>query len=463
LALSRSFELRENRFPISNEDGVKGISYLASQLANRPNIIYSRAYQSRGQSTQDTVRAVLNRLGGDSSALFIPPMDESSLSAVLMELLKTKGNLYPVLRKHRLQVIRPVTFKGDDILLAGGSYSTTTLCVKHDKFVVQKKIKITKDLSNIDVDLRLRNERAWLGALPDVAARLFPPVTRWIETDTEFGYEMEFIPWSTAGELVFQECINGEQLFKLLHQIYSLLATNLYSRPSIRMDTSSSDETYLDRIERRAQTILKSDYPQDGILRTLFTAQHVIVNGIQCPSLFDLLQRLRSDKNWSAIIRPQDNRLCHGDLVLENVLVGGSNDEFRLVDPNPANNSVIFDIAKTLLSLWVGYEFLYYDLFAVQECIVKTGGQELYFTCTLERPECQHEYAVAAERFIEFVEKELLPSLGLHIANVRSTLGVICGLLALAIPMFHLLHHERESRALTLACLGLRQAAMSLR
>lgn len=462
MALSRSFELRKSRPPICSEAAFQGIPHLASYLADRPNLISHRVYRSIGHTTLDTVRAVLNRLGRNSSALFVPPMDALTISAALQELLKTGGNLYHVLRKYGLKVIRPVVFTGDDILLAGGSFSATTLCTIHDRFVVQKKVKNPLGLPNVDVDLRLHNERAWLATLPDSAARLFPPVSRWIETDTEFGYEMEFIPWHTAGELVFQECLDGEQLFKLLRQIYGSLLTNLYSRPPIRTVTSRHDESYLDRIERRAQTILESGYPQDGILRALFTARRIIVNGIQCPSPFGLVQRLRSDQNWAAIIRPRDDRLCHGDLVLENILVGGSDHDFRLVDPNPANSSVMFDIAKTLLSLWIGYEFLYYDLFAIQECVIENGGQELRVTCTLERPECQHEYAVAAEYFVEFVNKELLPSLGLHTADVRSHLGILCGLLALAIPMFHLLHHQHESRALAFACLGLRQATMAL-
>ncbi len=52
--------------------------------------------------------------------------------------------------------------------------------------------------------------------------------------------------------------------------------------------------------------------------------------------------------------------------------------------------------------------------------------------------------------------------LGLDGEQFESQLRMAAALHSLAIPMFHLLHHKSETRALAFTCLGLYHAALAL-
>jgi hypothetical protein len=462
VALDRSFLLL-NVLPSSRPKiDRRTLQRLASMLANRPILLGDDRCLSDPTCKSELIHALLERVGGNKTALFIAPMNAEDLSRAFEELLIAHGNLYPLLQRRGFFAISPMVIIDDGVLLSGGSYSSVLLRVRGDKASIYKMIKNPHKERNIDADMRLLHEGIWLNLLPKSAARLFPQLKRLIDNGDEFGYEAEFVPSCSAAELIFQNCIDSDQLFAVLSEVYLALLTSMYCFPSVKLDDLSNEEDYLKRIDRRTRAILQSIYPHNGILRTLYNARRIIVNGVQCPSLFALLEHLRYNREWQPIVAPFGDQLCHGDLILEDILCRSDNlKKFWLVDPNPANHSALFDVAKTLLSLWIGYEFVYYDLFSIDECKVY-GNEEICVTITFDRLDCQIKYAQTARLFLDFVKRRLSEYLGLDNERLESQLRMAAALHSLAIPMFHLLHHKRESRAVAFTCLGLYHASLAL-
>ena len=167
---------------------------------------------------------------------------------------------------------------------------------------------------------------------------------------------------------------------------------------------------------------------------------------MRCVSQSKLLGELRNNRAWKTVTNPAQDRLCHGDLVLEDILVDWKDPKkFKLLDPNPINQSIYFDLGKTLLSLWVGYEFIYYDLFSINEFLIESDGG-IRIRIGLGRPDCQKIYEEAANMFMKFVQEQLIGLLGIQSEELESRLRMTAALQALAIPMFHLLHHKREMK-----------------
>jgi len=252
----------------------------------------------------ELIHFLLQRIGGRESALFIAPMNAYDLSRAFEDVLTTHGNLYPLLQQRGFRAISPAVIVNDGVLLSGGSYSSVLLRVREGKANIYKRIEKPLKEENVDTDMRLLHERAWLKALPESAARLFPQLKCFLDDEKAFGYETEFIPACSAAELVFQGCMNGKQLFAVLREVYLALCRHMYCLPSIKLVNLPDETGYLERIERRTQAILKSCYPPDGILRTLYNAQQIRVNGVQCPSLPALLDHLRFNREWRSVVAP---------------------------------------------------------------------------------------------------------------------------------------------------------------
>lgn len=460
MALDKTFVLTNQMPTVLDRKSMNLIRNWAHELANRTVIIHRASCSSRSAGHAELLNEFLERLGGDCAALYVPPMNARDVEALLKGVWLWQGNLYEHLHKYGVLSINPTYATPDgQMILSGGSYSTVSLRVDCGAALVCKKIKKVRGDYDIDTHERLRLESRYLQQLPAGASALFPRLKSERDTPYEVEYEMEFVPFPTVGELVFQRCLNGHQLFELLRRVYASVACSMYPHPPLELGCRGREEGYLDRIERRMAVILNCRDAPIGRLRKLFLAEQVTVNGVKCPSISALVKRLRRTRRFERVVNPVQRRLCHGDLILEDILVDPRcNEEFYLLDPNPVSWSPLFDIGKTMLSLWVGYEFLYYDLFCIEKFSEKRDG-EIDVRIVLGRPDCQDQYEDAAELFHEFAEKELADDAGLGASDFRAQLRLTAALHALAIPMFHLLHHKKEARAVAFACLGLYHAS----
>jgi hypothetical protein len=462
MALDRYFQLRKVEYVNKIRISKQALSNLASDLAERPVLLGKGKCLSDPLVKSELIQQLLDLFGDEYPALFIPSMNCNDLANAFEHILGTCGNLYPTLHKLGFLVIHPANIVNNGVLLSGGSYSSVMLRIINNDAFVYKAIKKIHGERNIDACLRLYYEGSWLNSLPKPLSELFPKFRHFINNIEELGYEMDFAPMCSVAELVFQECFDGNQIFLILSEIYSILREYMYCRIPTGFSHPPKNIGYLEIIERRMKIILSSDYPANGILRALCNAKWVEVNGIQCPSPFFLLKRLNSDQKWKYVIEPSSFQCCHGDLILDNILASMKNPkEFRLVDPNPINCCVLFDLAKTMFSLWIGFEFIYYNLFSIDRCIVRSDGN-VEVKITLDRPDCQRKYIQAANLFIDFIKHNFSEYLGSEAISFEDQIRMTSALQSLAIPMFYLLHHKSESQAIAFTCLGLYHASLAL-
>jgi hypothetical protein len=370
------------------------------------------------------------------------------------------GNAYELLQRRGILVISPWRMSAEGVTLAGGSYSSVALDIREGRPVVCKRLTSGRTLQP-DREIRQRGESAWLRQLPDDALALFPPVLKTVEDGPELVTVTGFVPGYTLGELVFQRRVDGATLASNLIDVYEAVRERLWRRPPIELAVQAVKESYPERIARRIETILASTYEADGAVRRLLLADTAIVNGLRCNGVFPLLRVLRRQRRWDAVVHPRGRALCHGDLILEDVIVSEHAPlGFVLVDPNPTNQHPLFDVCKTMMSLWLGYEPIYFDRFTLAERRSGSGTVEL--SVTLDDEDVRCVLATAAELFLNYVECELGDMLRLPSSKWRALLRMGAALNMLAITVFHLLHHGKEERALAFAAAALWHAQVAI-
>lgn len=142
------------------------------------------------------------------------------------------------------------------------------------------------------------------------------------------------------------------------------------------------------------------------------------------------------------------------------ILSGLCKNDIKLIDPNPYNQHCIFDLAKTMLSLWIGYEFVYFDFFEIATELGRDG--QVVVDVVLKERGCMEQYAVAADKFTRYARKRLAKLIGVPQSSFDRVLRLGAALTAMAIPSFHLIRHNQPDRALAFLALGLVNASYAL-
>jgi hypothetical protein len=400
---------------------------------------------------------------GANMAFVVPPPSRKRLTQALADLATSfprDVTVYERLARTGVLVVGPIrTFEGG-ITLAGGSYSTVSLHLENGVPVVRKRLVAHGD-GDPDREGRQRQECAWMQNIPTGVRDLFVPVLG--ASDGSVGLELvtEFVPGYSLAEIVFQHQIDGDGLARALERIYCEIGARVWTRPPIEMNVPIDRGDYLERIQRRLRTIEVSRSGLGGPLRKLLEAERVIVNGHECDGVGRLLERL-STPRWRHAIMPGPARMCHGDLILDDIVIDKRAPAgFRLVDPNPSNQHPMYDVFKTMMSLWLKYEFFYFDRFSISH--LSTNASHVAVEIRIDAPQAEAIYDEAAERFVAFAERELAPQLGFPSNDFRSLVRMGAAINMLAIPVFHLLHHEREPRALAFAAVALHHAERATR
>jgi hypothetical protein len=256
---------------------------------------------------------------------------------------------------------------------------------------------------------RHQNEAEWLSAVNRFSS-WFAAIESVSDENSSFTFISEFFPGYSAAELLLHGNLTGGPLADVLICIYEELRAEFYGRKPITVRWKDIDTTYVEKIRRRKQSLLEYIGGTQPLLRALFTARRIQVNGHDCPSLSTLLNIVDGDALWQPVVRPIARHACHGDLILEDILLdsgivrssgpGGSTGTARpghdpeaqgsirnikLIDPNPYNTGAIYDLAKTMLSLWLGYELVYFDMFDLS-ATVRDRQDEVVINISLKKP-----------------------------------------------------------------------------
>jgi|GEM_PF-5605588 len=424
-----------------------------------PEIENLRPWEEGWTILRPGTAATLDAAGWGKIALLVRPGGSVAKAALeLSEEASGIPNPYEILHRNGILVVGPVRTFGECLQLSGGSYSSVTLRLEDGVPLVHKRLEVGSD-QHPDREGRQLQECMWVSRLPPRVAELFPPMVSTSTTGSAFELVTEFVPGYSLGEMVFQRRIEADRLAELLEHIYTQVSDRIWSLDPIPVQNPGAGETYLQRINRRLAKIENSDLPSGSPLRELLSSCWIEVNGRRCPTVTGLLTMLRQAR-WGPIVRPRARTLCHGDLILEDIVI----DElsplgFCLVDPNPGNTHPVFDVCKTMMSLWLCYEPIYYDRFSI-EALSRDGGTAV--SLQIEDLEVAAAFSAAGDRFAEFAELTLAPWLELSRREFRALLRMGAAINMLAIPMFHLLHHRNERRALAFLAQSLWHARQAM-
>ncbi|AUI60410.1 hypothetical protein [Amycolatopsis sp. BJA-103] len=394
-------------------------------------------------------------------SLYLPRTSDWVVPEIVARLSDDRWNPYEVLDSAGILVLSSAKTENGVIRLSGGSYSEVVLDVAGPEPVVTKSVWIERHADQIDSSMRHRNEAEWLAAANKFTT-LFPRLESAVEGRHLFVFKTGFFPAYSVAELVLQRRLSGDQLAAVLCGLYEELRDVLYTRPPIEVRWPDRDRDYIHKIRRRHVSLMAATKDTDTPLADVVRASRIRVNGRLCPSLETLLSAVESDPLWRPVLWTSTKHSCHGDLILEDILLSaGPSREVKLIDPNPYNQHGLFDLAKTMLSLWIGYEFVYFDLFEVS--IGRNGmGDELDVKITFHSPGSVADYEAAAAQFIEYARCRLAGFLHLPKALFDRLVRMAAALTALAIPSFHLIAHCRPDRALAFHVLGLLHASYAL-
>lgn len=340
-----------------------------------------------------------------------------------------------------------------NLKLSGGSVSECLLRREETRWFVIKRTSESK-LTNLDSWDRHIFESQFLATLDIGGNTLFPSSTS-KKAGEIFEATMPFIPAYTLGEIIVQRRLSKFALREKISSIFRSLETVLYCRRGER-----SLETYVDKVARRLSLLIeKSNVRQ---LVEVFYHLGAEINGCECRPIRELLNIAQSDPRCREILYSADPRLCHGDLIPEDTLILPGSDQFVLVDPNPQNKDPLVDLGKMAMSALVAYDLAIRDWVTCNVVMshrlprVQLSALDEWQSLALEQEEIGRWICDDAR---QLVSQNVLAD---HRVEPRAIL-LLAGLQAMAIPVFHALHHSRDDRAIYFLAKGHWLAEQALR
>ena len=171
----------------------------------------------------------------------------------------------------------------------------------------------------------------------------------------------------------------------------------------------------------------------------------VLVNGTALPPIKETITSIREFSHAMAVLSNPTPRLCHGDLIPEDILVDAEQGGVCLIDPNPQICDPIADLAKLLMSCSVHYDLALRDMVT---CSVSRGPM---IEVVHSVPEGVSGYTKLQTELAAQLADEAPNLIGRAFASddrmQPACVRLIAGLQAMAISSFHSLHHDKEARA----------------
>lgn len=379
---------------------------------------------------------------GEKWLVFSRGADERLQNAVI-HLDRDRGNAYAILEENGIVVLDAKP----GAQLAGGSYCDTSLRQIGRELCVAKRIGLRSTRGFQDADLKLRREEEFVRQLPRQAKDIFVSYISTSEDEEHFEYVTGFEQGYSLGEKLFHGTLNYKSVLLKLEELFGMLRERLYGTPHRKGDWSCQEPNILGRVTRRLALIASSEDPAARHWPRLLNADELVINGRAYdgwPKLKAWLMASELD-NLARVSGPAE--LCHGDLILDDMVYTGEDRTLRLVDPNGDSASRVYDVGKIYLSTLSFYEHFKYNQFRFSH----------------KKLELEIELADAATMG---VIEEIGLNLPSHLRRAKmwsaerpepsgGTLLLLNGLHNAALPMFHLLHHHAADRALAFFAIGL--------
>lgn len=389
---------------------------------------------------------ILSKFLNDETALIFSIRDPSIFEKFISEAIYCSPyDLFKLLLKYGIRV---VSSKTTDIKLDGGSFSEVNLFLYKNKWWRIKK-EINSDYNDdVDAGVRLSQEADFLKSLPVEAKHLFPKVygensasrSSWV------GYEMEYFPYPTLAQSMFYGNLTAGMALRFLINIYENLKKTLYSHKR----HIKQDDDYFSRIDRRLDRIFKTPSNEGINLKRLLKKRRIAIDGLEYEGFPSIYEKIRDDKSCRQLLTFPEYSLCHGDMILEDILVNPLTGDFKLIDPNGHSFSKYYDFAKTFLSLSTYYEHFYFGLFKLN---YKTDGSiDIRFfderTIALYDNLSNFFWHYLGEYSQFYFGKDKF---------WRKRILLLTALQNIAIVMFHLIRHNNEPRAIGFLLTGIKK------
>lgn len=398
------------------------------------------------------IGALLRNFIQQDQALVIADRERGQFSYLLTGLMDgTRHRVSDLLLKQSVRLIPSTELP---FRLSGGSFAGVDLYMGDDhKWKVYKFIN--RERRDEDADVRLAREGAFIRDLPAAPKAMFPFVgpSDVIETDRFVGYNMVYCPYPTMAESLLSGHCDGRQIVDAIGNIYEHMFHDMYVHPE---PDDEQDDSYFERIDRRFDRIMQTPESVGPRLKMLMRRESLCIDGQRYDGAFPLYERVKQSEEYRRLACPPDHSLCHGDMILEDILLQPYTGEFKLIDPNGRSHSKYYDVAKTLLSLDTFYELFYFDEFQL-DADKDMDNVSIGF----HQPQTVEVYRDMSERFWAFLRgnaAKFFPG----DPDWEKRLVLLNGLQNLAIVMFHLIKHQKEDCAIGFLLMGIRKLSQAL-
>lgn len=320
----------------------------------------------------------------------------------------------------------------------GGSVCKTYITMRDGKWVVVKRALRDSRMGSVDGYERHLGEAVWICSREVHQSGLFPNTEYAVD---EGGLTMvsEFVPGDTLGEVMWGGRHSVQRIVEMLSYLFEQLSSKLYIHTA-----SYGGENYILKIQRRWGYLCSSE--SEEVWSGLLT-KPLVLNGREMPSLSRVLEIVQSSYSYVPLNELVTPKMCHGDLIPEDVLVDSNLTQFMLIDPNPQNADPIADWSKILMSIKVYYDLALRDKLKLEyadkdDCILIDYSFE---DDTEEYLQLMRDLAIA---LLHDDSEFLARAARINSRVTGRTLLINAGLMALSIAPFHALQHRNLKRAL---------------
>lgn len=227
----------------------------------------------------------------------------------------------------------------------GGSVAETLLVEDNERMFVRKRVTKRIDLS-MGYN-RLRAQARSLERFDKLCPGLVPELYRESDDPFEYFFDLEYLP-----EHRLLSALDSDEQFRCVARLVDTLAARVYRHDLERAPNTDWLLAHLStKVHAKANTFLSVP-----ALKPLMTADKVVVNDREIPSIPCLLRRIEENASLLEYLAPRRITTVHGDLTFENVLVDG--DDIRLIDMDGAEflDAPELDLGKLYQSAVAGYE-----------------------------------------------------------------------------------------------------------
>lgn len=322
------------------------------------------------------------------------------------------------------------------VRLSGGSVCSTILKMGPMAKVV--KTLNGSALQATDAVDRHSLEFSWMRDFQSSNCKVFPRV-KLVGESCDFAFELDFFPAYSLGELFLDGLTNTQRSKEIVLSILNVCREDFHSRKS-----KIGFENYVEKVRRRLATIVQQGPSGDFFEHLYF--QGARINGRKCRPLKSLLEICETSPHLASFLNCRDPRVCHGDLIPEDILYSRYYQEMKLIDPNPQISDPLADFSKMQMSFELGYDLALRDLVLVTSEIsgptlfVDFGFKDGYEAYKSLQESMQLWLPEIVDQFVPLGSTEP-DRFNAHAVRLMAALQ------ALAIPIFHLLQHKRPERS----------------